>query len=57
MSATILVVDDDQNMRELLRLHLSSAGYTEDAAQQCPTARPPTPTLPHKGGGSPRGLT
>src|SRR5260370_42183183 len=26
-----------------------------DAAQPCATARPPTPTLPHKGGGSPVG--
>lgn len=33
MSATILVVDDDQNMRELLRLHLSSAGYTVHVAE------------------------
>ena len=28
MAATILVVDDDPNMRELLRLHLTAAGYT-----------------------------
>ena len=27
MSATILVIDDDENIRELLRLHLSNAGY------------------------------
>jgi CheY-like chemotaxis protein len=27
MAATILVVDDDPNVRELLKLHLSSAGY------------------------------
>ena len=27
MSATILVVDDDESIRELLRLHLSAAGY------------------------------
>jgi two-component system, chemotaxis family, chemotaxis protein CheY len=33
MSATILVVDDDQNMRELLRLHLTSAGYTVHVAE------------------------
>ena len=33
MSATILVVDDDQNMRDLLRLHLTSAGYTVHVAE------------------------
>ena len=27
MAATILVVDDDTNVRELLKLHLSAAGY------------------------------
>lgn len=27
MPATILVMDDDECMRELLRLHLSNAGY------------------------------
>src|ERR1051326_6828216 len=27
MPATILVVDDDANVRELLKLHLSAAGY------------------------------
>ena len=27
MSKTILVVDDDQSLRELLKLHLSAAGY------------------------------
>lgn len=27
MASSILIVDDDPNMRELLRLHLSSAGY------------------------------
>ena len=27
MSKSILIVDDDQSLRELLRLHLSSAGY------------------------------
>ncbi len=27
MSTTILVVDDDESIRELLRLHLASAGY------------------------------
>lgn len=28
MSQSILVVDDDQSLRELLKLHLSAAGYT-----------------------------
>ena len=27
MAATILVVDDDENLRQLLGLHLSAAGY------------------------------
>jgi CheY-like chemotaxis protein len=27
MPASILIVDDDESIRELLRLHLSSAGY------------------------------
>lgn len=27
MAASILVIDDDQNIREQLRLHLSNAGY------------------------------
>ena len=27
MAATILVVDDDESMRDLLRLHLNAAGY------------------------------
>jgi DNA-binding response OmpR family regulator len=27
MAATILVVDDDESIRELLRIHLSAAGY------------------------------
>ena len=30
--ATILVVDDDESIRELLRLHLSSAGYEVQVA-------------------------
>ena len=33
MAATILVVDDDPNMRELLALHLRSAGYTVHVAK------------------------
>jgi len=32
MAARILVVDDDANIRELLRLHLSSAGYEVEVA-------------------------
>ena len=32
MPATILVVDDDESIRELLRLHLSRAGYNVDTA-------------------------
>lgn len=27
MAASILIVDDDESLRELLRLHLSNAGY------------------------------
>ena len=27
MAATILVIDDDESIRELLRLHLNAAGY------------------------------
>ena len=33
MAANILIVDDDDNLRELLRLHLSSAGYEVQVAQ------------------------
>jgi CheY-like chemotaxis protein len=33
MSAYILVVDDDPCMRELLRLHLSNAGYEVQTAE------------------------
>jgi len=33
MAATILVVDDDPNMRELLHMHLTSAGYTVHVAK------------------------
>ena len=32
MTASILVVDDDQSLRELLKLHLSSAGYDVNTA-------------------------
>ena len=32
MAARILVVDDDENIRELLRLHLTSAGYEVELA-------------------------
>ncbi len=32
MSARILVVDDDESIRELLRLHLSAAGYDVELA-------------------------
>lgn len=31
--ATILVVDDDQSIRDLLRLHLSAAGYEVHVAE------------------------
>jgi CheY-like chemotaxis protein len=32
MPASILIVDDDESIRELLRLHLSSAGYNVEVA-------------------------
>ena len=32
MAASILVVDDDENTRQLLRLHLSAAGYEVQVA-------------------------
>jgi two-component system, OmpR family, response regulator len=32
MTGRILVVEDDESMRELLRLHLSSAGYAVETA-------------------------
>src|SRR5690348_4573396 len=38
MAATILVVDDDESMRDLLRLHLSSAGYDVQVAEDAITA-------------------
>lgn len=33
MAARILVVDDDRNMRELLALHLTNAGYEVETAE------------------------
>lgn len=33
MTGSILVVDDDPNMRELLRIHLSNAGYDVNVAR------------------------
>ena len=33
MPSTILVVDDDESLRELLRLHLSAAGYEVSVAE------------------------
>jgi len=33
MAASILIVDDDESIRELLRLHLSSAGYDVSVAE------------------------
>ena len=33
MAGYILVVDDDESMRDLLRLHLSSAGYAVEVAE------------------------
>ena len=33
MTGRILVVEDDESMRELLRLHLSSAGYAVEVAE------------------------
>lgn len=33
MAARILIVDDDPNIRDLLRLHLSSAGYEVSVAE------------------------
>jgi CheY-like chemotaxis protein len=33
MTGRILVVEDDESMRELLRLHLSSAGYAVEIAE------------------------
>ena len=33
MAATILVIDDDESMRELLRLHITAAGYEVQLAE------------------------
>jgi CheY-like chemotaxis protein len=38
MAATILVVDDDANSRDLLRLHLSAAGYAVHVAEDAISA-------------------
>ena len=38
MAANILVVDDDEGIRELLRLHLSAAGYTVQVAEDAISA-------------------
>ena len=38
MAARILVVDDDESLRELLRMHLSSAGYEVQVAEDAITA-------------------
>ena len=33
MAATILVVDDDENLRDLLKMHLAAAGYEVQVAE------------------------
>jgi CheY-like chemotaxis protein len=38
MAASILVVDDDESIRDLLRLHLSAAGYDVQVAQDAISA-------------------
>jgi CheY-like chemotaxis protein len=38
MAGRILVIEDDESMRELLRLHLSSAGYAVEAAEDAISA-------------------
>ena len=38
MAATILIVDDDRSIRELLGLHLSAAGYTVHLAEDAISA-------------------
>jgi two-component system chemotaxis response regulator CheY len=34
----VLVIDDDKNIRDLLRIHLGSAGYEVEAAEDCVAA-------------------
>jgi two-component system, chemotaxis family, chemotaxis protein CheY len=38
MAASILIVDDDQSIRDLLRLHLSAAGYEVHVADDAISA-------------------
>jgi len=38
MAANILIVDDDDSLRQLLRLHLSNAGYDVRVAEDAITA-------------------
>jgi DNA-binding response OmpR family regulator len=38
MATTILIVDDDESMRDLLRLHLTAAGYDVLVAEDAITA-------------------
>lgn len=38
MAATILVIDDDESIRELLRMHLSAAGYEVHVAEDAISA-------------------
>ncbi len=38
MAATILVIDDDESIRDLLRMHLSAAGYEVNVAEDAITA-------------------
>ena len=38
MAATILVVDDDASIRDLLRMHLNAAGYEVHVAEDAITA-------------------